>query len=123
MAEQSAKNHTVIGSDRVEGTSVYGKDKSKMGEVRRVMLDKESGQARDVEIAVGTFLGMGGELHSLPWQKFNYDTDLDGYRLDVTEDQLKNAPTHSEKQSDREYDRDYQDEVYTYWEVTPYWLD
>lgn len=121
MLEEKTRNHSLIGSDRVEGTTVYGREGNKIGTVRRILIDKVSGQARDVEISVGAFLGMGGELHSLPWQKLEYDTELGGYRLDVTEEQLKNAPTYSASDSDRQHDREYQSRVYSYWVVTPYW--
>lgn len=121
MPEETASDHSVIGSDRVEGKTVFGRNGDKIGTVRRIMIDKISGQARDVEVSVGTFLGMGGELHSLPWEKLKFDPILDGYQLDVTEDELRNAPTHKESDRDRQYDQDYQREVYTYWVVTPYW--
>lgn len=118
---QDSKNSALIGSDRVEGTDVYGRNGNKMGTVRRVMIEKVGGEARDVEIEVGSFLGMGGQLHSLPWSKLDYDTELDGYKLNVTEDELRNAPTHGENERDRSYDRTYQDEIYNYWTVVPYW--
>ena len=121
MLDEKTGYRSVIGSDRVEGTAVYGSDGDKIGTVRRVMIEKVSGQARDVEISVGGFLGMGGELHSLPWEKFDYDTELDGYKLDVTEDQLRDAPTYKESDSDQQFDRDYQGRVYRYWSVSPYW--
>jgi sporulation protein YlmC with PRC-barrel domain len=121
MMDEKTKDSTLIGSDRVEGTAVYGRDGDKIGTVQRVLLEKRSGQARDVEISVGSFLGMGGELHSLPWQKFDYDTDLGGYKLNVTEDELRDAPTYKEADRDSAYDREYQTEVYRYWTVSPYW--
>ena len=121
MSDARTKDHSVIASDRVEGTSVYGATGEKIGTVRRVMIDKLSGQARDVEIAVGSFLGMGGELHSLPWEKFDYDTQVGGYKLDVTEDELRNAPTHRDDDRDQQYDRGYQTRVYEYWAGAPYW--
>lgn len=121
MQDEKTATHSLIGSDRVEGTSVYGRNGDKIGTVQRIMIDKVSGQVRDVEVSVGTFLGMGGELHSLPWQKLTYDTLLDGYKLDVTEDELRNAPTHGESERDQQFDPDYQRKVYAYWVVTPYW--
>lgn len=121
MLDERVRGSNLIGSDRVEGTDVFGRDGNKMGSVRRIMIEKESGQARDVEIAVSTFLGMGGELHSLPWEKFDYDTDLGGYKLNVTEDELRNAPTYGESERDTAYDRDYHNRAYAYWTVTPYW--
>lgn len=121
MLDAKTRDHTVIGSDRVEGTTVYGKNGDKIGSVRRIMIDKTTGQARDVEVSVGAFLGIGGDLHSLPWEKLEYDTDLGGYKLDVTEEQLRNAPTYSENDRDQQLDRDYQARVYSYWVATPYW--
>ena len=35
---------SLIGSDKVEGTAVYGADKKKIGSVQRVMIDKVSGK-------------------------------------------------------------------------------
>ena len=121
MSHQNVRSSDLIGSDRVEGTAAYGSNGDKIGTVERVLIEKRGGQARDVEISVGSFLGMGGELHSLPWEKFDYNTDLGGYQLDVTEDQLKGAPTYKESERDTAYDRDYQTRSYDYWAVTPYW--
>ena len=121
MMDEKVRDSTMIGSDRVEGTDVFGRNGDKIGTVRRILIEKRSGQARDVEIAVGSFLGMGGDLHSLPWEKFNYDTELGGYKLNDTEDELRDAPTYQEADNDKPYDRDYQREVYSYWTVTPYW--
>jgi len=112
MSHQNVRSSDLIGSDRVEGTAVYGSNGDKIGTVERVLIEKRGGQARDVEISVGSFLGMGGELHSLPWEKFDYNTDLGGYQLDVTEDQLKGAPTYKESERDTAYDRDYQTRSY-----------
>ena len=35
---------SLIGSDKVEGTAVYGRDGEKIGAVQRVMIDKISGK-------------------------------------------------------------------------------
>ena len=121
MKNERVQNSDLIGSDRVEGTAVYGSDNNKIGTVERVLIEKRSGQARDVEISVGSFLGMGGTMHSLPWGKFDYDTELGGYRLDVTQDQLKGAPSYPESERDTAYNREYQSRSYDYWSVSPYW--
>ncbi|MCA1749938.1 MAG: PRC-barrel domain-containing protein [Parasphingopyxis sp.] len=121
MLKDKERTSDLISSDRVEGTAVFGADGDKIGNVQEMLIEKIGGQVTDVVISVGSFLGMGGELHSLPWSKFSYDTDLEGYKLDVTEDQLRKAPAF--KQADREtaHDRDYQTTVYEYWQVPTYW--
>ncbi|WP_235973878.1 PRC-barrel domain-containing protein [Parasphingopyxis marina] len=115
------KTHALISSNRVEGTAVYGREDNHIGSVKELLIEKRGGQVQDVIVSVGGFLGLGSDLHSLPWSKLDYDVDLGGYKLDVTEEELKNAPRFAENDAERPYDRDYQTSVYEYWTVTPYW--
>ncbi|WP_376698601.1 PRC-barrel domain-containing protein [Bradyrhizobium aeschynomenes] len=91
----------LIGSDKVEGTSVYGADDNKIGTIERVMIDKLSGRVSYVVLAFGGFLGLGNDHYPLPWQSLKYDTRLGGYVTGVTEDQLRGAPRYSDE---REWD-------------------
>ena len=50
---------SLIGSDKVEGTPVYGTDDRKIGTVQRVMLDKISGKVAYAVVSFGGFLGIG----------------------------------------------------------------
>lgn len=122
MGNREIKNHDCISSDRVEGTAVYGSDGNKIGTVDSIMIEKQSGQAREAIVDVGSFLGMGGTRHTIPWQKLDYDLDCDGYKLDITEEQLKKAPSYREGESnERADDRDFRATVYEYYEVPVYW--
>src|SRR5215475_5945050 len=85
----------LIGSDKVEGTAVYGADDSKIGSIERVMIDKVSGRISYAVLGFGGFLGLGNDHYPLPWQSLKYDTRLGGYRTGVTEDQLRGAPKYS----------------------------
>ena len=89
----------LIGSDKVEGTSVYGADKQKIGNVKRVMVDKVSGKVSYAVLSFGGFLGMGDDFYPLPWQSLKYDTDLGGYITGITESQLKGAPKYQDEAS------------------------
>lgn len=42
---ESRETGSLIGSDKVEGTVVYGADEKKIGKLERVMIDKISGKA------------------------------------------------------------------------------
>lgn len=121
MQTEKQRTHDCIASNRVEGTKVYGRDGDKIGTVDHVMIEKRSGQAREAVIDASGFLGLGGTRHTVPWQKLKYDTELDGYKLDVTEDQLKNAPSHSERDQDKAEDQQYRATVYEYYAVPVYW--
>jgi hypothetical protein len=100
---------SLIGSDKVEGTSVYGMDDRKIGSVQRVMIDKISGKIAYAVVSFGGFLGMGEDYYPMPWASLKYDTHLGGYRANVTDDQLKGAPKFNRKTdwdwTDRSRDR------------------
>ncbi len=38
---------------------------------------------------------MGEDYYPLPWPSLKYDTRLDGYKIAVTESQLKGAPKYN----------------------------
>jgi hypothetical protein len=92
MAMDKNETGTLIGSDKVEGTAVYGADSNKIGSIERVMIDKQSGRVSYAVLGFGGFLGLGNDHYPLPWQSLKYDTRLGGYVTGVTEQQLRDAP-------------------------------
>jgi hypothetical protein len=111
---------SLIGSDKVEGTAVYGADNQKIGSVQRIMIDKISGKVAYAVVSFGGFMGMGEDYFPMPWANLKYDTQLGGYRTNVTEGQLKGAPKFTRSTdwdwSNRANDR----RVYDYYK-TPLW--
>jgi hypothetical protein len=119
-ATASDETTSLIGSDKVEGTAVYGADGQKIGKIERVMLDKVSGKVAYAVLSFGGFMGMGEEYYPVPWSTLKYDTSLGGYRVNLTKDKLEKAPKYSSSTGwkwDRENDR----RVYDYYRASPYW--
>ena len=85
----------LIGSDKVEGTAVYASDGSKIGSIQRVMIDKVSGKVAYAVMSFGGFLGMGEDYYPVPWSMLNNDTSLEGYRTNLTKEQIERAPKYS----------------------------
>jgi hypothetical protein len=54
--DTSRETVSLIGSDKVEGTAVYGADDRKIGSVQRVMIDKISGKVAYAVVSFGGFL-------------------------------------------------------------------
>ena len=54
MVTEARETSRLIGSDKVEGTAVYGPDNQQIGTIERVMIEKTNGR---VSYAV---LGFGG---------------------------------------------------------------
>ena len=65
---------------------------SKIGTVQRLMLDKVSGKVTYAVVSFNGFLGIGEDYYPMPWPNMKYDTNLGGYRVGITESQLKGAP-------------------------------
>ena len=53
---------------------------------------QDSGEVAYAVISFGGFLGMGEDYYPMPWASLQYDTNLGGYRVGVTEDQSKALP-------------------------------
>jgi sporulation protein YlmC with PRC-barrel domain len=83
---------SMIGSDKVEGTAVYRSNGDKVGQIERVMIDKMTGKVAYAVMSFGGFLGIGEDYYPLPWAVLTYNPRLEGYEVNVTEQQLKGAP-------------------------------
>jgi hypothetical protein len=94
MAYDESESGNLIGSDKVDGTAVFGADNQQIGSIERVMIDKISGKVSYAVLSFGGFLGIGDDHYPLPWQSLKYDTDLGGYVTGITEDQLRGAPKY-----------------------------
>jgi hypothetical protein len=94
MATEERETSTLIGSDKVEGTAVYGANESQIGSIERVMIDKRSGKVSYAVLSFGGFLGIGDDHYPLPWESLKYDTGLGGYRTGISEKQLQGAPKY-----------------------------
>src|SRR5215212_3988741 len=85
---------SLIGSDKVDGTAVYGADDQRIGSIQRVMIDKLSGKVAYAVMSFGGFLGIGEDYYPVPWSTLKYDTNLGGYVTGLTEASLKGAPKY-----------------------------
>ena len=124
MATDASVRETtrLISSDKVEGTSVRRSNGDKIGTIEHVMLDKQSGRIAYAAMSFGGFLGMGSEYRALPWSALRYNVDLDAYELNVTDDQLRNAPlAKADFLETGVADRQWEDDIHRHYRATPYW--
>lgn len=84
---------SLIGSDRVEGTSVHDPSGKQIGTIKRLIIDKVSGRVAYAVMQFGGFLGMGGDETPVPWHVLDYDRNVGGFRTNITEEQLRGAPS------------------------------
>ncbi|GGK39353.1 PRC-barrel domain-containing protein [Salinarimonas ramus] len=114
--------HHLIASDRVEGTPVKRSDGDEIGHIQRVMIDKRSGKVAYAVMSVsGGLFGTETKGFTLPWGVLHYDTDLNAYELNLTDDQLSQAPRETAEHYDASFSRDWEEHVHRYYNATPYW--
>jgi len=82
--------HNLIASDRVEGTTVCRPGGKKIGVIRRLMIDKVSGKVAYAVLTFGGFLHFG----PVPWAALSYNAVLQAYEVDITDEQLHDAPLY-----------------------------
>ena len=121
MAAEQRETSALIGSDKVEGTNVYRSNGDNIGSIERIMIDKLSGKVAYAVMSFGGFMGLGEDYYTLPWSVLKYNTQLDAYELNLSEDQLRGAPRRSQDGRDASYDREWEEHVHRYYNATPYW--
>ena len=112
---------SLIGSDKVEGTPVYRSNGERVGTIERVMIDKLSGKVAYAVMSFGGFMGIGEDYYPLPWSLLTYNERLDGYEVNIGEEQLKGAPKYSRHESWDWASRERGQTIHDYYKVPPYW--
>jgi hypothetical protein len=112
----------LISSDKVEGTPVRRSNGDRVGTIEHVMIDKRTGRVAYAAMSFGGFLGMGEEFRALPWSALRYNEQIDGYELNVTEDQLRSAPlAKTDFFETGVADRQWEDQLHQHYRTAPYW--
>lgn len=117
-ADTIDETHSLTASNKVEGTNVYNHDGDNIGSIYNFMVDKRSGKVSYAVMSFGGFLGLGERYHPLPWDTLTFDPNLGGYVVNVTREQLDQAPSYA-RDEDPWQDPAYGRNVYGYYGV-PY---
>jgi PRC-barrel domain protein len=115
------KPHSLVASDRIEGTAVRRPNGDRIGHIERLMIDKISGKVSYAILSFGGFLGIGANLVPLPWARMTFSRELDAYQLDISDEELQRAPSFVDKQDFDWGDRTQEEDVHRYFGVPPYW--
>jgi hypothetical protein len=93
MPTPSGHTTAILGS-KVIGTPVFAAEGRKIGHVQDILLDKLSDKLAFAVVASNS-ASEGKRYLPLPWALLDYHTDSQGYVIDLSEHQLKNAPAFS----------------------------
>lgn len=112
---ETRETANLIASDKVEGTPVYRSNGERVGEIKRIMIDKISGKVAYAVMSFGGFMGIGEDYYPLPWSLLSYNPELEGYEVNLSESQLKNAPRYSKHENWDWSDRAREKTIYDYY--------
>ncbi len=104
----------LISSDKVEGTAVVDRDGNRLGEIQSFMVDKYTGRVAYAIMSFGGTFGFGASLFPLPWPMLEYDAAKDGYALNITKEQMAQAPRF-EASKHPEYSPEYRETVISFY--------
>jgi PRC-barrel domain len=84
----SLEVHSLIASDRVEGTPVRSAEGTMIGTIERVIIDKASGNVSCAVLSFNGSVRMGQDHLAIPWHGLSYDRTTASYNLDLVENDL-----------------------------------
>ncbi|WP_165585604.1 PRC-barrel domain-containing protein [Roseococcus sp. SYP-B2431] len=85
----------LVAAGKVNGVSVYGADRERIGHIEDLMIDKRAGTVEYGVLHFGGFLGLGSKHYAVPWRMLRYDNQLEGFVVDnITKARLDNAPVY-----------------------------
>jgi hypothetical protein len=93
---------------------VVGKNGESLGTIESFMVDKYTGRVAYAVMSFGGTMGFGTSLFPLPWPVLEYDVEKDGYALDITKEQMADAPRF-EPNKEPEFSPEYRRSLITFY--------
>jgi sporulation protein YlmC with PRC-barrel domain len=111
---------TVVRASKLIGTSAYNTQNEKLGRVENLLVDLPAGRVVEVILASGGFIGIRGELSSVPPQSFQCDPENKRLTLDATKESLMAASHFKSSEWENVNEPERVHKVYTDYQVEPY---
>lgn len=85
------ENHSdsIVRTEDVISKDVKSPSLEDLGEIKEIVLDKVTGQARYVVLSFGGFLGLGESYYAFPWKSISYNKAEEAFILNVDKSKLK----------------------------------
>lgn len=111
----------VMAADTLQGDKVVNLQGEDLGEIEHIMLDVPSGRIAYAVLSFGGVMGIGDKLFAIPWEALTLDADRHCFVLDIDQERLRNAPGFDKDHWPSMADRNWGEQVYSYYNKQPYW--
>jgi hypothetical protein len=105
----------------LDGNKVMSSDGEHVGKISDIMLDVRNGRIAYAVLSEGGFLGMGSNLHAIPWSALTLDTDEKCFVVDISAQRLKDEPGFDKDHWPSMADAKWGESTYSYYNRQPYW--
>ena len=120
LSDSNGPGPRLMGADTLMGNDVYNKQDEDLGDIKEIMLDVPAGRISYAVLSYGGVLGMGEKLFAVPWDALTLDTENKRFTLDVSKDNLKNAPGFDKDKWPNMSDQTWAKGVHAYYGTTPH---
>jgi hypothetical protein len=103
------------------GTQLISSDGAEVGKISNIMLDVRSGRIAYAVLSEGGFLGMGTNLHAIPWNALTLDTDGECFHVSIAAQRIKDDPGFDKDHWPSMADASWGTTVHRYYNLAPYW--
>jgi len=111
----------VMAAATLDGTQVISSDGEDIGKISDIMLDVRSGRVAYAVLSEGGFLGMGANLHAIPWNALTLDTDAKCFRVSIDAQRIKDNPGFDKEHWPAMADSLWATTLHQYYNRDPYW--
>jgi len=118
--EKNITRPQFLSAGTLKGDAVVNTDGESIGHIEEIMLDMTTGYVAYAVLSFGGFLGLGDKLFAIPWRSLTLDPNSHSFILDVDKEMLQNAAGF-DKDNWPEVNMDWLMDVYSYYDVKPYW--
>jgi sporulation protein YlmC with PRC-barrel domain len=118
------RNNLILSTSTIKGTTVKNAAGEKLGEIKDIMLDTESGKVVYAVLSVDTgFLNLDSKYFAIPWAALEFDTaQEDVVIFNVNKERLKNSPGFDKDNWPTAPQTEFINEVHVYYGYDPYYL-
>lgn len=110
----------ILSTSSLSGDNVVNPEGESLGEIKDFMVDIDEGRIAYAVLSFGGVLGFGDKLFAIPYDSLCIDTDHERFVLDVSRDQLADAPGFDKDDWPKRPDAAFIDSVYTHYGFEPY---
>lgn len=118
-ANASAGQSHLLQASELIGSDVRNQQDEKLGDIKDVMIDLQSGKAPFAVFSSGGFFGVGDRLMAVPISSFKQNSGQDQFVLNMDRERLQSAPSFDKGNWPDMSDESWSSGVYTYYGAQP----